>query len=82
MINSNNMNITQEGEAARPFLIITGDWRIQAKAIQREFTNLTDEDLRYESGQERELLLRIQNRLNKKQDEVISIISKVQSRRT
>ena len=55
---------------------ITGNWTNQAKELQNKFSQLTDKDLKFESGKEDELLERVQNRLNKKREEVINIIKK------
>jgi uncharacterized protein YjbJ (UPF0337 family) len=55
---------------------ISGDWSIQSKALKEKFSQLTDADLTFESGKEDELLGRVETRLNKKREEVISIIKK------
>lgn len=59
---------------------ITGDWTQQSKALQSKFTQLTDADVKFESGHEEDLLKRVETRLNKKRDEVINIIRKGQSK--
>ena len=53
---------------------ITGNWDVQSKSLKKKFNQLTDADLKFEHGKESELLGRIENRLNKKRDEVIKII--------
>lgn len=58
-------------------LKITGDWKPQAKKLQEKFTQLTDSDVKFELGKEEDLLTRVETRLNKKRDEVISIINKL-----
>ncbi len=58
---------------------ITGNWDVQSKQLKEKFSQLTDADLKYESGKENELLSRVESRLNKKRDEVISIIKKGQA---
>ncbi len=55
---------------------ITGDWKIQSKELKAKFNQLTDDDLKFETGKENELLTRIENRLHKKRDEVIALINK------
>jgi hypothetical protein len=57
---------------------ITGNWEDQSKQLKEKYTQLTDADLKFEVGMENELLTRIQGRLNKKREEVISIIQKGQ----
>ncbi len=57
---------------------ITGNWDTQAKHIQDKFPQLTESDLKFETGKEEELLGRIENRLNKKREEVINILKKDQ----
>jgi hypothetical protein len=57
---------------------VTGDWAVQAKTLQGKFSQLTDADVKFETGKEIELLTRIETRLNKKREEVINIIRKGQ----
>lgn len=57
---------------------ITGDWSIQSKQLKEKFTQLTDDDLKFESGKETELLTRVESRLGKKREEVITIIKNAQ----
>lgn len=55
---------------------ITGDWSKQSKLIKAKYAQLTDEDLKFESGKENDLLKRVESRLNKPREEVINIINK------
>lgn len=55
-----------------------GDWKDQSKQLKSRFSTLTDEDLKFESGKENELLSRVEKRLSKNRDEVIKIIRDVQ----
>lgn len=57
---------------------VTGDWNTQSKQLKEKFSQLTDADLRFETGHENDLLSRIETRLNKKREEVINIIKKGQ----
>ncbi len=57
---------------------ISGDWDKQAKQLKEKYVQLTDADLKFETGKESELLKRVETKLNKKREEVINIISKVQ----
>lgn len=69
---------TQKTETDIPFKII-GDWPPQAKRLKERYPELTEADLKFEAGQERELLDRIGTRLNKGRQEVISMISQVEA---
>lgn len=58
---------------------VTGDWKIQAKNLKDKFSQLTDADLKFEAGKENDLISRIETRLNKKREEVITLIKKAQT---
>jgi hypothetical protein len=66
---------TKENKSMEEFKI-TGNWADQSKQLQDKFAQLTEADLKFETGKENELLTRIETRLNKKRDEVINIIRK------
>lgn len=66
-----------EKKTVNPFKI-TGDWAGQSKNLKSKFSQLTDSDLKFETGKENELLKRLESRLHKNRDEVISIIKKAQ----
>lgn len=70
MENSNN-------KTAESFKII-GNWADQSKVLKNKFSQLTDEDLKFETGKENELLKRVETRLSKNREEVINIINKSQ----
>jgi uncharacterized protein YjbJ (UPF0337 family) len=55
---------------------ITGDWKVQSKNLKEKFSQLTDEDLKFEAGKENELLTRVEARLGKKREEVIELVKK------
>jgi len=57
---------------------VVGNWDTQCKADKVNFPQLTDADLKFETGKESELLGRMETKLNKKRDEVINIIRKGQ----
>ena len=69
-----------EAKASREPLIfkIIGDWKRQADKLKEKFPQLTDSDLKFESGRESDLLKRIESRLHKKREEVMNIIKKGQ----
>jgi len=55
------------------------NWDESSKKLKEQFSQLTDADLKFETGKEDDLLNRIENRLNKKRPEVINLINKHQS---
>ncbi|GAB3011045.1 hypothetical protein GCM10027051_11530 [Niabella terrae] len=57
---------------------IVGDWTRQSKMLKEKYPALVDADLKFEKGKENELLESVGIRLNKKREEVISILKKVQ----
>ncbi|MCC5929540.1 MAG: general stress protein CsbD [Cyclobacteriaceae bacterium] len=57
---------------------MNGDWKNQSRQLKAKYSQLSDEDLKYESGKENELLKRLGTRLNKSREEVISVLKKVQ----
>jgi hypothetical protein len=52
----------------------TGNWDEQSKKLQEKYSQLTDSDLKLETGKEEEVLNRVSSRLGKKREEVIGII--------
>ncbi len=68
---------TNQKQGNAPFTI-TGNWEEQSKLLKEKYSQLTDADLKFEAGKEDSLLTRVENRLNKKRDEVINIIKKGQ----
>ena len=55
---------------------IVGNWDEQSKTLKEKFPQLTDADLKFEIGKDVELFARLEKRLNKKRDEVISLLKK------
>lgn len=53
---------------------VKGNWADQSRDLKSRFSELTDEDLKIEQGKENEMLSRVETRLNKNRDEVISLI--------
>lgn len=70
MENSNN-------KATNSFKM-TGNWATQSKELKSKYSQLTDSDLKFETGKESDLLKRVETRLNKNREEVINIIKKGQ----
>lgn len=61
---------------------VTGDWKAQSKQLKEKFPQLTDADLTFENGKEHDMLKKVETRLNKKREEVINIIKKVQAEKS
>lgn len=55
-----------------------GNWETQSKQLKKNYAQLTDADLKFETGKESELLSRIEARLKKNREDVIGIIKKSQ----
>ncbi|MDJ1472453.1 hypothetical protein [Xanthocytophaga flava] len=78
MDRQNNNGVAKYPVGIAPFKI-TGDWYLQAKALQQRFPQLTDADLRFQTGKVEELLCRIVTRLDQTREEVIECIKIIQS---
>ncbi len=65
-------------ERKNDFKIISSVWENSSKKLKEQFPQLTDADLKFETGKENFLLDRIENKINKKRSEVIDIINKHQ----
>lgn len=72
---NSNENKNQSAEDFK----ITGNWETQSKGLKSKYSQLTDSDLKFEKGQENDLLKRVETKLNKKREEVINIIKKNQA---
>ena len=57
---------------------ITGSWEAKSKKLKAKYPQLTESDLKFEPGKESELLSRLESRLKKTREEVISAISSVE----
>jgi hypothetical protein len=57
---------------------MNGNWDSQSKQLKKKYAQLTDADLKFETGKENELLSRIEARLKKTREDVIGIIKKSQ----
>ena len=72
------MNRDNKSDAKPEAPAIFGNWDAQSKEMKTNYTQLTDEDLKFEAGKENELIKRVQTRLSKGREEVIGIIKKTQ----
>ncbi|MGV3598255.1 MAG: hypothetical protein ACO1PI_10340 [Bacteroidota bacterium] len=55
---------------------VSGDWGMQTRQLKEKYPQLTDADLKFETGKETDLLGRIEKRLSKNREEVINILKK------
>jgi uncharacterized protein YjbJ (UPF0337 family) len=55
-------------------LKLKGNWNEIKGKIKQQYADLTDDDLKYEEGQEDQLVGRIQKKIGKTKDEVINWI--------
>ncbi|MDP2387790.1 MAG: hypothetical protein Q8M29_15565 [Bacteroidota bacterium] len=68
---------TAENKSGEPFKI-KGNWELQSKFLQEKYPQLTDADLKFETGKESELLSRLEARLNKNRALIMNMIEKSQ----
>lgn len=54
------------------------NWNESSKKLKEQFSQLTEDDLKFEPGKENDLLNRIENRINKRRPEIIDMINKTQ----
>jgi hypothetical protein len=73
------MDTTLIDENSGEIFKITGNWENPSKYLKSEFSQLTNSDLKFETGKENELLDKVQSKLNKKREEIINLIKRAQS---
>ncbi len=73
------MENTNNPQDQKPAFKIT-NWNDSSKKLKEQFSQLTESDLKFETGKEEDLLKRLENRLNKKRPEVIDLINKHQTK--
>jgi uncharacterized protein YjbJ (UPF0337 family) len=56
-------------------LRINGNWRSVKGRLKKIYRSLTDDDLSYEKGRERELIIQLQRALRRKRADIVSIIN-------
>ena len=71
------MENSKDQKSTEAFKMV-GDWNNQSKQLKTKYSQLTDEDLKFEAGKENDLLQRVEKRLSKTRDEVVHILQKVQ----
>lgn len=62
-------------QSKKPSFEVGKNWNNQKMKLKERYTQLTDSDLKFETGKEFEMLTRIETRLDLKLDEVISIMN-------
>lgn len=55
-------------------LEIKGKWHEVKGKLKQNYSELTDDDLRYQEGQEEELVGRLEQKLGKSRDEVVKML--------
>ncbi|MFA5668780.1 MAG: CsbD family protein [Balneolaceae bacterium] len=58
-------------------LTFKGNWNQLKGKLKQKYSDLTDDDLRFVEGKEDELLGRLQEKLGKTKDEIMSELSKL-----
>ncbi|KOY84442.1 hypothetical protein AD998_20815 [bacterium 336/3] len=58
---------------------ITGNWDVLSKELHKKFPQLTETDLKFEENKQEDLLKRIETRLGKKREDVVSVLTKMQA---
>ena len=53
---------------------IVGYWDEKKEKLKQRFPNITDEDLRYREGKEKEMIEMLGNKLGKSKQELLNII--------
>ena len=57
---------------------ITGSFPALSKKLKEKYPQLTDADLKFESGKENEMISRLEKRLSKNHEQVIDLLKKLQ----
>ncbi|WP_367615635.1 CsbD family protein [Pontibacter liquoris] len=69
-----NQGVTKPGSS----LVMHGSWDDVKGQLKQNYADLTDDDLLYAEGKEDELFGRLQRKLGKTKDEIVSLISDMQ----
>ena len=73
----NQQGQNTQGQGSSLNFEIGTNWDQQKRRLREQYPQLTDSDLNYQRGQERELLSRVETRLNKQSHEVINIFNRL-----
>ena len=58
-------------------LELKGKWHETKGKLKQNYSQLTDDDLRYEEGREEELIGRLEQKLGKSRDEVVKMLKDI-----
>lgn len=68
-------NVDKQGvKKASEFFKVRGDWAKQSMSLKAKHPELTNEDLKFESGKETELFKRLETKLGKNRNEIVSLL--------
>lgn len=70
--------MSNTNKTSAPAFTIIGNWATRSRLLKAEYTQLTDEDLKFELGKEDDLIHRFESRLNKSREQIIEILTKGQ----
>ena len=68
------MENTRTDMTTNPFKITANDWGVKKTKLKKMFSQLSDTDLSFVQGQEKELAVRLQSKLGKSEDEVQKLL--------
>ena len=72
-----NKNKVQEKKSSQLFKV-SGDWSKQSESLKKKYPKLTSEDLKFETGKEADLFKRLEKRLDKNREDVVTMLKKNQ----
>jgi len=64
----------EEEKKASELFTVRGDWGKQSRALKTKYPKLTDEDVKFETGKEIDLIKRLETKLGKNRSEVVGIL--------
>ncbi|HEY5747361.1 MAG TPA: hypothetical protein VIU12_14885 [Chryseolinea sp.] len=73
-----NKPTPEQNKAMPETFKIIGNWKTLSKRLNAKFAQLTESDLKFETGKEEDLIKRIETRLHKKREEVIQLLNAAQ----
>lgn len=73
-----NKTTNEQSKTATETFKVIGNWKTLSKRLNAKFAQLTESDLKFETGKEEDLIKRIETRLHKKRDEVIQLLNAAQ----
>ncbi|MHA6247081.1 hypothetical protein ACXYMU_04030 [Pontibacter sp. CAU 1760] len=68
---------SRKGQQQDDELVMHGSWEDVRRQLRNNYAELTEDDLAYEQGGEKDLLDRLQIRLGKTKDEIVHLISEL-----